>query len=312
VTGGNINFLGLTGQQNGNSPFAPDGSYQVNGLQTGDYRIFVTLYGTSGANFSDKLTVTGSMTHDIDLTGSLLRGRVLNSQTHTALADVTVQLKANSADVPNVRQVLTDSDGRFVVELLKEGSYHLSATRSQYAGRQQDVVVPGPEVEIILDPATPTVVHVVDSVSGVGITADVMAAIDASKVMMGSGRATSDGTVQLWLPDGHYSLHATASGYAPATVTLDVPSSDVRISLQRGGTITFRLHGSETNYRVRLLANGVPQHTDYINVAYRTSLAGITPGTYVAEVTSTNGKTAHGTYPVTVMAGQTTYVDVVN
>jgi hypothetical protein len=63
---------------------------------------------------------------------------------------------------------------------------------------------------------------------------------------------------------------------------------------------------------VRLMANGVPQHTDYINVAYRTSLSGITPGTYVAEVTSVDGRTPHGTYPVTVLAGQTSYVDVVN
>lgn len=312
VSGGGINFMGLNGAQNGNSQLAPDGTYQVNGLQTGDYRIFVSLYGTSGLSSSEKLTVTGSMTHDIDLTGTSLRGRVLDAQAHTPLSDVTVQLKAVSGDMPAVRQVVTDSDGRFIVELLKEGSYHLNATRSQYAARQQDVTVPGPEVEISLDPATPTIVRVVDSISGAGLAADVVAAAEATKTTMGSGRAMSDGTIQLWLPDGSYKLHATAPGYMPATVDLVVPSSDVRITLQRGGTITFRLRGSETNYRVRLMANGVLQHADYINVAYRTSLPGITPGTYVVEVTSVDGKTPHGTYPVTVLAGQTTFVDVVN
>jgi 5-hydroxyisourate hydrolase-like protein (transthyretin family) len=312
VAGGGINFMGLNGAQSGNSQLAPDGTYQVNGLQAGDYRVLVSLYGTAGVSSSEKLTVTGSMTHDIDLTGTSLRGRVLNAQTHAPLSDVTVQLRAVAAAMPTVRQVLTDSDGRFLVELLKEGSYRLNATRSQYAARQQDISVPGPEVEISLDPATPTIVYVVDSVSGAGLTADVMATLDASKVTMGSGRAMSDGTIQLWLPDGHYSLHASAPGYTPVTVDLVVPSSDVRIPLQRGGTITFRLHGSETNYRVRLMVSGVPQHTDYINVAYRTSLPGITPGTYVAEVTSVDGKTPHGTYPVTVLAGQTTFVDVVN
>ncbi len=313
VTGGSISFTGMHGEQSGNSPLAPDGSYQVNGLQTGDYRVFVGLYGINSATFSEKLTVTGSMTHDVDLTGSSLRGRVLNAQTHQGLSEVTIQLRAvSNADMPSVRQAVTDSDGRFVLELLREGTYHLNAQRPQYAARQQDITVPGPDLEISLDAVTPTVAHVVDSTTGSAVTGDVVAVATATKTSMGYAHATADGTVQLWLPDGQYTLHASAPGYAPATVNVVVPSSDLQIPLTRGGTITFRLHGTDLNYRVRLLVNGVPQHTDFLNIAHRTSLTGIAPGTYMAEVTSVDGKTSHGAYPVTVVAGQTAFVDVVN
>lgn len=312
VMGGSISFSGMKGEPGGASPLAPDGSYQINGLQTGEYRVFVSLYGINAASTTEKLTVTGSMTHDIDLTGNSLRGRVIDARTGSPLADVAIQLRPLGGEGIGNRQANTDSAGQFAFDLLQNGSYRLSTQRQTYAPWQQDVTIPGADLEISLEGTSATTVRVVDGATGGGIVADVIAVDDTKKVTMGSGRSTSDGTAKLWLASGHYNLRASAPGYSGATVDLIVPSPDVRIALQRGGTITFRLHGAtETNYRVRLMVNGVPQRTDWINITYRASLTGVAPGTYMAEVTGADGKTSHGTYPVTVQPGQTAIVDVV-
>lgn len=311
VAGGSIGFTGQKGEQGGNSPLAPDGTYQVNGLQVGDYRVFVALYGVSGATVSQRLTVTGSMTHDIDLTGSGLRGRVIDADTGQPLTDALVQLRSIAPDMMGNRQASTDSAGNFSFDLLQDGTYHLGTQRSQYASRQQDVSVPGPDVEIALSRTSATVVHVVDSVTGGPVTAD-LTAVNDQKASMGNVRTGSDGTASLYLPAGSYKLYTHAAGYINGSNEVSVPGPEVRVTLQRGGTITFRLHGSETTYRVRLLVNGAPQRTDWLSAPARMSLTGIAPGTYTAEVTGADGKTPHGAYPVTVLPGQTSFIEVVN
>jgi hypothetical protein len=153
------------------------------------------------------------------------------------------------------------------------------------------------------------VIHVVDGTTGLPLTADISAAND-QKASMGNARTGSDGTASLYLPSGSYKLFTHAAGYINGTTDIAVPGPEVRVTLQRGGTITFRLHGPETSYRVRLLANGAPARTDWLNAPARMSLTGIAPGTYTAEVTGADGKTPHGAYPVTVLPGQTAFVDV--
>jgi protocatechuate 3,4-dioxygenase beta subunit len=315
VPGGSISFNpSKGGQQGGVATIGPDGTYQVNGLEAGEYRIFISLYGPNAASVSQKLMVSSSMTHDVDLTGGTLRGRVLDASTGAPLSDVSVSLRPMGGDGVGFRQGPTDSDGRFAFDVLPDGQYRVAAQRQGYASKQQDITMPGSDLELRLDGATPTVVRVVDGTTGAPVIADVAASAADNKAGSGSGyHGSSDGTVKLWLASGRYRLNVSAPGYASASADLIVPSPELRVALQRGGTITFRVHGSsDANYRVRLLINGQPQRTDWINMAYRSSLTGITPGTYVAEVTGTDGKTPHGTYPVTVLPGQTAYVDVLN
>src|SRR5262249_20869834 len=162
------------------------GSYQVNGLQIGDYHVYITLYGVTGATTLQRITVTGPMTHDFDLAGTSLTGRVIDSDTGQALSDAVVQLRAATSDnVIGNRQAMTDSAGRFAFDLLQDGTYHLGTQRSQYAAKQQDVVVPGPDIEIPLSRTSATVIHVVDSVTGIGLTAD-LSANDEHRVQVGN------------------------------------------------------------------------------------------------------------------------------
>lgn len=310
--GGSISFSGTKGEPGGGTPLAPDGTYQINGLQAGDYRVFVSLYGNSGTSTLPNVTVAGSMTQDFDLTGRMLRGRVVDASTSTPLSDVMVQLRPLSPGIGITRQAGTDSDGRFSMDLLDDGQYHLITQRSQYAALQQNVNIPSQDLELRLDGTTPTTVHVIDATTGQSMTAEVTVTDPSAKTPVAFTRATADVDAKLFLAEGHYTMTVGAAGYVNSSVDLVVPSPIVQVTLQPGGTINFRFHGSETSYRVRLLVNGQEYRTYWINSIHRTSVNGVAPGAYTVEVTSANLKTPHGNYPVSLQAGQTVSVDVLN
>jgi 5-hydroxyisourate hydrolase-like protein (transthyretin family) len=309
VAGGGISFGGTKGERGGSAMLGPDGSYQVNGLETGEYRVYVNLSGVMGGSKLPNVTVTGSMTQDFDVTGSTLRGRVLDASTGAPLSEVTVQLRPVNMQAGTIHQAGTDSDGRFSMELLDDGQYHLATQRSQYAPLQQDVTVPSQDVELRLNATAPTTVRVVDGVTGQAMTADITVVDPTSKSPLAHGRATADLDAKLFLADGHYTLNVGAPGYIAASRDLTVPSPAVVITLQAGGTITFGFHGSEPRYLVQVLEHGQPFRTEMAG-PLRNSLTGVAPGSYTVVVTSTDGKTAHGSYPVTVQAGQTAFVEV--
>jgi protocatechuate 3,4-dioxygenase beta subunit len=310
VIGGSVSLTGTKGEPGGFSPLAPDGTYQVGGLQPGEYRLFVALSGINPPSQTEKLQITGSMTHDIDLQGSNLRGRVVDAATGAPLSDAMVAVRPTVSDGPSTRQTTSDSDGRFSFDLLRDGTYRVLVQRAQYAPKEQEAPVPGADVELRLEPTPATVIRVVDAGSGAPVTADVSAADMDRKTSAGTARTNEEGVAKLWLSNGRYLLNVTAAGYTTERVDATVPGPEVRVALQRGGTISFRLHGTDGNYRVRLLVNGTATRTDWINANYRSSITGVTPGTYMAEVVSADGKTSHGSYPVTVVAGQTAVVDV--
>jgi large repetitive protein len=309
VSGGGISFGGTKGERGGSAMLGSDGTYQINGLQTGEYHVYVNLSGVMGGSKMPNVTVAGSMTQDFDVTGSTLRGRVVDASTGAPLSEVTVQLRPVNAQAGTIHQAGTDSDGRFSIELLDDGQYRLATQRSQYASLQQDVTIPSQDLELRLNVTVPTTVRVVDGITGQPIIADVTVVDPASKSLLAHGRATADLDAKLFLADGHYTLTVGAPGYTAAARDLTVPSPEVVVALQAGGTITFRFHGSETRYLVQLLEHGQPVRSEIAGLL-RNSFGGVAPGSYTVVVMSADGKTPHGSYPVTVQAGQTVIVDV--
>ena len=309
VSGGSISFGGTKGEQGGNAPLAPDGSYQITVLQAGDYVVYVSLSGVNGGSKLPNVIVSGSMTQDFDITGSTLRGRVVDTSSGAPLSDVSIQLRPINPPAGGTHQATTDSDGRFTIELLDDGQYRVATQRSQYAPVQQDVSIPSQELELRLTGTTPTTVHVVDGVTGQAIAANLSVAEATTKAVLGYSRSTTDADAKFYLADGQYTMTVGADGYATATRDLAVPSQSVVVALQAGGTITFRFHGTDVRYFVQLLANGQPQRSGLLGVL-RNSFTGVTPGTYTVVVTSVDRKAPHGSYPVTLQGGQTVTVDV--
>jgi large repetitive protein len=310
VSGGSVNFSNTKGAGGGYSEIGPDGSYQVNGLQAGEYRVIINPFGANAMSTQQNLTVAGSMTHDLDLTGRSLRGHVVDGSSGAPLSDVNVQLRPVRPGSITFRIATTDSDGRFTVDLLDDGQYHLFTQRRQYATFQQDVSIPSQDLELRLSATAAAMVRVVDGATGQPIAAEVSVVDATTRTPVAYARATVDTDAKLFLADGRYTMNVNAAGYTMVSLPLVVPSPEVQVTMQRGGTISFRLHGTESSYSVRLLVNGQEARAEWINANYQTSITGVVPGSYVVEVTSADRKTPHGKYPVSVQAGQTVIVDV--
>ncbi|HEY6212402.1 MAG TPA: carboxypeptidase regulatory-like domain-containing protein, partial [Vicinamibacterales bacterium] len=150
VGGGNVYFAPRS-RTAPRSPFAmigPDGTYEVNGVEPGDYDVRVSSMG--GGNDNVPYTVTGSAVFDIDLKGAPLRGVVLDSATGAPLPDARVSAMSAAApgsagtQGPRVwRSAVSDSDGRFSLDVLPDGAYTLRADREHYAPSSQTMSVSG-------------------------------------------------------------------------------------------------------------------------------------------------------------------------
>lgn len=313
MTNGQISFSPLKSGsgESGNTMIGTDGMYQVAGLSTGEYRVFINFWGMNPATYSDKLTITGSMTKDFDLQGTTAHGRVVDSG-GAPVADVALSLTPLEGEVRNSRRAVSDSDGRFLFELVQEGRYNLTAQRQQFATKQQDVAITAApaDIEVRLEGVQPTIVRVTDAATGAPVAASVVANDPKSRSVVSSTSARGeDGTAKLWLAPGNYVLHVAAADYATQNSDLVVPGADVQIALQKGSAIAFRMPDS-ASYMVRIKQDGKLIRTDAVSMPFRTTITGFAPGAYVVEVFDATGKNSRGTYPVTLVPGQTAAIDV--
>src|ERR1051325_9003139 len=96
--GGGARYFDQRDRTRPRSPFAmvgPDGTYEVNGVEPGDYDVRVSSMG--GGNDNVPYTVTGNAVFDIDLKGAPLRGVVLDSATGAPLPDARVSAMSAAA-----------------------------------------------------------------------------------------------------------------------------------------------------------------------------------------------------------------------
>ncbi len=274
----------------------PAGEYVAAGLTAGEYKVVVYVGPTPGS--SEQLTVTGDMTHDINVRGGVVRGRVVDAGTGAPVSGVSIAVD------PMMRAAVTDSDGRFVVDVGEDTVYHLHTQKERYAPASQDVTVAGgvaPDVELRIAPAEGTLVSVVDAASRQGVDASVFVTDVVTHRMVFSGMALAgeDGMVRVYAAPGTYEVGANARGYAPTRVTVPLPGAEVRLELRRGGTVVVQ---SRSNAAIKGML--VPEIATgrRIPVMQQTT-PNVPAGSYTLEVGSSK-------YPVIVVEGQTVTVAV--
>src|SRR6058998_3643870 len=113
---------------------------------------------------------------------------------------------------------MSDSDGRFVLDVLPDGTFdiHASSPRQHYAPAIQPVTISGgsaPEVELRLDSAQATAFHVVDAQSGVPLDAFISVSNGNTVVANGGGVRDEDNAIRIYLAPGQYKAHVNARGY---------------------------------------------------------------------------------------------------
>ncbi|HEV8432718.1 MAG TPA: carboxypeptidase-like regulatory domain-containing protein [Thermoanaerobaculia bacterium] len=292
-------------------PLDTDGSYSVSGLGSGEYR--VSIFGPAvGLVHSEKYSVSGDSALDIDLHASAIRGRVTDRD-GKPLPDVRIIASAIKGSdttpslTPPLRPALTDSDGRYLIDFVPDGSFHLIAQKEQYQSASHDVTVAGgaPDTDFQLDSGTASTVRVVDA-AGAPLFANV-SVVDQNGHGLATVQTNTDtGVAQLWVPPGHYQLYAGAQGYARAQSAIDVPGPEVRVTLTHGGTI-IAVVKDPTKVQVVLAPAGMAPGGQ-VSVRSNNHWDHVTPGTYDVREYIIGNKTPVQTKQVTVFDDQTVTV----
>jgi protocatechuate 3,4-dioxygenase beta subunit len=310
-TDGNVNF---SGKVNRNSPISGDGTYQVDALVPGDYR--VSVYAPGGSLFQGNYTVSANGSFDIQIEGATVRGRVVDAATGAPVSDVVVMTVGTRTN-PSVRQARTDSAGQFTLESLPAGSVEVRASpRQKYAMQSQTITVTNggaSDLEFRLETVQPTVFRVTDAATGAPLDAMISVMNGKASVGSSSGPRDEDGRVRVFLPAGSYTARVWARGYSNQNVNFSTPGAEVRVALQAAGKLVIV---ASKPTRVRLMPEGtgtagfIAGPAGFMATAAGAPFENLNPGTYRIEVLGDDNKTVLRSVPVTVISGQTSTVRV--
>lgn len=237
-TGGYINFVSTDrrdpSRNSGGTELAPDGMYEVRVPAAGEYRVYASPRGNNiGTVDTGTINIVSAMTHDVDVRGTPLRGRVVDAATGQPLPDVTIELRSPNRGMSGN----TDSSGRFVFEFVVDGTHTVRAFKNGYQTESRDVVVQGgaaPEVELAIGRGEPVEVRVTEAGTGRPVDAFIIFGAAPTPGTPGTPQRARDGTYRYWLRPGTYSLKVTAPGYQMQTVTVTVPGpAQVPVELTR-------------------------------------------------------------------------------
>jgi hypothetical protein len=239
-----------------------DGHYEVGLEEPGRYRVLVqTGPPQSGGGASTEIIVPDQeyVIQDIHLGGDGIRGRVSDSAGRP-LKDAVVSAVRDGAppEESGFLVASTDTDGRYAIQGLREGSYRVTATA---AGFRIGVAYPvtievgssHSDIDFSLDGGDTFRGVVVDPFDrGLGGAA-VVAAPSGSVSSWGAATAETDvnGTFQLTAPtDGPIDVTALARGWAPARVMGVLPSvgddaPPLILRAGRGGRLRIQVVGED-------------------------------------------------------------------
>lgn len=293
---------------------AGDGSYEVDGVEAGDYDVRVNTMGTF--NDAQPYSVTGNAVFDIDLRGATARGIALDAATGAPLPDVRIFAMMTGQGVRTMRNAVSDSEGRFTLDILPDGSYSVRGEREHYAPATQTITVNGsaPPIELRLSQGTEVAVRIVDAASGAAIDGNV-ALIDEQKkyVTSGNGRG-EDGATHVWAAPGRYTASVHANGYVTENVDAVVPGPELRVALTRAATLAIFSAGGG-RFRIGGMpapeagVGGVVSRLAVLRPGERQTITNLRAGALQVAKMSDDMKSVLKVYTVVLVAGQTATLD---
>jgi uncharacterized GH25 family protein len=312
VDGGSISFLPTTPEGRSGWATISQGLYEANNVTPGDYNVTVRIGPAMGLVYNEKHSVRSGETYDIDIHGATVRGRVLDDVTGAPLSDVAVWLDVVGSGAHGAP---SDSDGKFSIDTLSDGTYTLRAQKDHYAPTRQEVVVAGgdQDIEVRLKVAPKTAMRIVDARDNHGMSASVWVRDSANKPLFNGVAKGDDGTVSIWLEPGTYTASVWSRGYVNRQVTITVPGPELLIALQPAGKLIINVR---TPTRARLAIDPAGQGASNAVVGVIVLDPGasfpfetLAPGSYVVKLFG-EGQTVAKTFPVTIVAGETVTVTV--
>ncbi|HQR46240.1 MAG TPA: carboxypeptidase regulatory-like domain-containing protein, partial [Thermoanaerobaculia bacterium] len=303
------NLVGGGGRQ-ASSRTDESGSYRMEGLAAGTYNVMAMANALGGSARSQQVTLSGDQSVDIAFPSAKLGGTVVDAQAKTPLPDAVVT--ATSADPGAssstgaggrmVRSATTDSNGAFQITDLDAASYTVNVQKTDYLFDKRDVTAAEQGTDALaFELSRGEGIGVVgrDGVYGVPLHGLMVRVLDSARSPVFAGSITLDGSGRGEIPSlkpGSYTLTASASGYAVATIPgVSVPSGPVTVSLTPGGSVEIH-SGPQTlaagTARLQILtAAGTPYPLNLFSgdgtIAVSTAVRrvdNLAPGSYVLAV----------------------------
>ncbi|HVR43134.1 MAG TPA: carboxypeptidase regulatory-like domain-containing protein [Thermoanaerobaculia bacterium] len=319
VEGASVSFMprDRTVPTSGSARTGANGEYEVAGLESGVYAVRAIEMNTF-ASYETECTVTGHGTFDIRMSGTMVRGRVVDAETSEPVADAMVILQEGAARsmMRFAMPARTDAAGGFFFESISPGSYQARTEKEGYGQSVVDVNVgesEPPELEIRIRSSAGVSVRLVDARDGRALqgrlsVADAMGRVAWEGLASGGG---ADGT-RISLAPGSYQALVNVNGYAPVVVDLAAPSAQTRtVPLTPGGSLRIESSAPARRLARILDASGrVFRRFSWLAPAEMllepgtTVIEAIAPGAYSIEVL--DGGSVASRESFTILEGQTT------
>jgi protocatechuate 3,4-dioxygenase beta subunit len=291
------------------------GVYEIKGISRGEYGVQVTQL--SDERFKSPYKVTGSATFNITIEETQIAGRVID-EAGNPIGEARIKATTEGGEHDDDAQAVSDESGHFRVKVQAGAQYRVTANRKGFAATSSSVnASSGNLVVLKMARAEGTAVRIVDARNGATLSGYVVVTDESGATQIDvTHERQSDGSLHLPLPAGRYRLSASASDYSSATVRLTVPSAvESRLALTPGGTL---LINSKSGGR-HLIKLVLPSGEEYIRChcngiaeirieGSTTTVDHVAAGSYRMSVIE-NG-TVKTTYPVTIIEGQTSVVEI--
>ncbi|HSN88833.1 MAG TPA: carboxypeptidase-like regulatory domain-containing protein, partial [Thermoanaerobaculia bacterium] len=299
-----------------------DGSFLLDDLEPDTYDLGVS-HAPLHLVHNQTLELTESREVEIRLQPATVRGRVVAANSGAPLPDARVSLR--HLPTPETPEFLvagfTGPDGAFSFSWVPPGTYQLEASADGYSRREQPLSVAAgtepPELDLRLEPTLgleldvrladgtpPPFVHLLARGAAGQIGAAETLPVDPA----GRARLST-------LPEGRWTLLASAQNAALAAVEAQVPGSPIALTLPATGRLHVRipllvLSGRAATLRVlspagqplQTLEPGGSLRSEWVLFAGQITLTGLPEGPCVVNVEASDGQRWSGSG--TVAAGQ--------
>ncbi len=224
------------------------GAYRIEGIPPGEYEAWVQAdaYGRAG-NVSRTVRVDGETRLDVELPVASLFGLVVDGATKQPLSEVRVAASLEGGAESRSGGATTDSNGRFTVEELEEGSYALTFRRTGYQEARRSARASeggGDAGTIEMTRGDGLEIRVRDGIYGIPLRGASVRVKDGSGAVVASTWVTLDGDGKGEIASvrpGQYTIAVAASRYATRTFeNVPVPGPPLQVSLTPGGTLELK------------------------------------------------------------------------
>ncbi len=232
-----VHLRGVVPWVGGTTVTSHNGSFRIEGVESGDYELEITQ-PTMHLRHLEHLAITGDERRTIEISTSLLSGRVVEAGSALPLADVMLSLEPATGAVAGLPpQVATsDESGRFHYRRVTAGTYRLVGKKPGYATDQAviEVKAGGAErVEMVLEPTAGLLLRIFRPGGELPHSVD-MALLDPTgeATIAGTYPVEAGGLVRLGsVPGGSWRLMVSTGGAAAALLPISVPTDPIDVIL---------------------------------------------------------------------------------